>query len=68
MSRDPEFFRGMTSGEILSLLIADEAAARHAQARAIGAKCASCMDTGMNGGAFCSCSAGATIAYQGNRP
>lgn len=67
VARDPEFFRHMTPSQMLAVLVADTATAQHTRARAIGAKCAQCCDTGMNGGVFCGCEAGAKIAYQSTK-
>ncbi len=65
MTRDPEFFRGMSPSQMLAVLLTDEAQDRHTKARAVGASCVQCMDTGMNGGRFCGCSAGGKLANQG---
>lgn len=65
MARDPEEFRHLSPSQIMTVLLFDEAAERHTHARAMGARCAQCLDTGMNAmGEFCGCSAGAKIAYQ----
>jgi hypothetical protein len=64
MARDPEFFRGLSPLAMLSVLIADEAADRHTKARAIGARCVRCADTGMEGGRFCGCEAGGKLGLQ----
>lgn len=65
MARNPESFRGLSSSQIMSVLLEDEVSDRHTQARAAGARCVRCMDTGMNGGQFCSCTAGSALANQG---
>lgn len=67
MARDPEFFRGMNAMQIWATLVVDEREAQHTKARAVGARCVDCLDTGMKGGIFCSCAAGATVGMQSNK-
>jgi hypothetical protein len=64
MALDPEVFRGMTPSQMLATLLTDEVQDRHTQARAKGASCVRCMDTGMEGGRFCGCSAGGKLGFQ----
>lgn len=67
MSLDPEAFRGLGPGEIMAVLMVEESVKRGAAAKAAGAACVDCRDTGMNGGTFCGCEAGRVIAEQGFR-
>ncbi len=67
MSRSPEDFRGLSPAGIMALLLGDAVVERQQQAREDGAKCVRCFDTGMAGAVFCSCSAGAKLAFQANR-
>lgn len=67
MSLSPEFFRGMSPSQVMTALAVEEAVKRGAEAKASGASCISCRDTGMAGGAFCSCQKGAILGLQGFR-
>lgn len=68
MALSPEFFRGMSPGQIMTALVVEDTVKRGAEARASGASCIECRDTGMAGGSFCSCPRVAPLGLQGFRP
>lgn len=65
MSLNPEHFRHMSPSQIMAALVIEDAQARHTKARASGARCVECFDTGMAGGGFCGCESGSRLAQQG---
>lgn len=68
MTLDPESFRGMTPGQMLTALTLDAMGEREKTAKAVGATCVRCLDTGITSdGVFCGCTAGAKLALQGNK-
>ena len=68
MALPPEFFRGMDPAQIALALTIEETVARGAQAKAAGASCVDCCDTGLNRqGVFCGCAAGGRLGFQGAR-
>lgn len=64
MARDPECFKFLNPTQILTVLALDAMEEKHTTAKAVGAKCANCLDTGMNGGLFCNCSSGSKLGLQ----
>lgn len=65
MPRDPEEFKFMPADMVWQTLVSDMAQERADLAGAQGAKCVRCLDTGMDGGKFCSCRAGVQLGHQG---
>lgn len=68
MGLSPEFFRNMTPSQIALALTIEDGVKRGVEAKAVGAKCMACHDTGMSGGNFCSCPKGSTLGLQSFRP